>query len=200
MPTLAFTLTVSRKLFHNLTCCLFVKSVSFESWLLISSEGPLSPTYDQKWSEWPNQWPPGPPGLLYLLSSSLSCLHCLFTAAHSLSWKSLNYKCKNQQTNQKNYNTNTSNKWNVQIFWGGLIIGWAFYIYLTTMKQKQLFVNVRRIWWYMNCYVLLGCSFENFCCNWIHTLHEILQFAGFCWSLCCVVHRIFSKSSKDKTG
>ena len=124
-PLLLLTSQFLGNFFLNLTCCLFVKSVSFESWLLISLEGPLSTTNDQKWSEWPNQWPPGPPGLLYLLSSSLSCLHCLFTA-RSLSWKSLNYKCKNQQTNQKNYNTNTSNKWNVQIFWGGLKLAGLF--------------------------------------------------------------------------
>ena len=143
-PLLLLTSQFLGNFFLNLTCCLFVKSVSFESWLLISSEGPLSPTNDQKWSEWPNQWPPGPPGLLYLLSSSLSCLHCLFTA-RSLSWKSLNYKCKNQQTNQKKLQHKHIKQAKCADILGRFKAGWAFYICLTITKQKQLFVNVLTI-------------------------------------------------------
>ena len=90
--------------------------------------------------------------LLVLLASFISChLHCLvfivFSLLHTPSVEShlIITNAKTNKPTRKNTNTNTSNKWNVQIFWGCLIIGWAFYIYLTTMKQKQLFVNVLTI-------------------------------------------------------
>ena len=83
--------------------------------------------------------------LLVLLASFISChLHCLvfivFSLLHTPSVEShLITNAKTNKPTRKNYNT--SNKWNVQIFWGGLkLVGLFIYIWLQRNKNNYLWM------------------------------------------------------------